>query len=145
VQALQEDLVRIAVIGDESTARAAQLLSVALETSLGRRLQEALAEAALELSGQLEAGRVEIRIAGQDPELIYIRDESESPPMETASEAFLARITLRLPESLKDRLELEAARDGLSVNTWLVQMLARAVNPPVSVSSRYRLTGYGRS
>ena len=56
VQALRDDLVRVAAVGDESTARAAELLAVALESSLGRRLLEALGEAALELSSQLETG-----------------------------------------------------------------------------------------
>ena len=50
IQALREDLARIAAVGDESTARAAELLAVALESALGRRLLEALGEAALELS-----------------------------------------------------------------------------------------------
>jgi hypothetical protein len=63
VQALREDLHRIAAVGDESTARAAELLSGALESALARRLQEALGEAALELSGQLDSGRVELRVA----------------------------------------------------------------------------------
>ena len=49
VQALREDLARVAAIGDDQTARSAELLAVALEPSLGRRLQDALAEAALEL------------------------------------------------------------------------------------------------
>ena len=44
------DLARIAAVGDESTARAAPLLAVALESSLSRRLLEALGEAALELN-----------------------------------------------------------------------------------------------
>jgi len=47
VQALREDLARIAAVGDESTARAAELLAGALESALGRRLLEALGEAAL--------------------------------------------------------------------------------------------------
>src|SRR5438067_786923 len=68
VQALREDLARVAAVGDESTARAAELLAVALESALGRRLLEAIGEAALELSGQLEDGRVEVRVAGGDPE-----------------------------------------------------------------------------
>ena len=78
VQALREDLARIAAVGDESTARAAELLSVALESAVGRRLLEALGEAALELNSQLESGRVEIRFAGSDPELVYVPDEN--PP-----------------------------------------------------------------
>jgi hypothetical protein len=145
VQALREDLARIAAVGDESTARAAELLAGALESSLGRRLQEALGEAALELSGQLESGRVEVRVAGGDPELVLVHDAEA--PAEPADEAFTARITLRLPESLKTRLEAAAAREGVSVNTWLVQALARVAEPrtPGGGGSRRRLTGYGRS
>jgi hypothetical protein len=146
VQALRDDLARVAALGDESTARAAELLAVALESSLGRRLQEALGEAALELSGQLESGRIEVRIAGGDPELVLVRDEETAPSSEPADEAFTARITLRLPESLKARLEAAAAREGVSVNTWLVHMLHHAAEPRGhSGGSRRRLTGYGRS
>jgi hypothetical protein len=148
VQALREDLVRVAAVGDESTARAAELLAVALESAVGRRLLEALGEAALELNAQLEDGRVEVRFAGGDPELVYVRDE-ETLPAEQADEAFTARITLRLPESLKARLEASAAREGVSVNTWLVQVLSRTGESRPSTGgggrSRRRLTGYGRS
>ena len=146
VQALREDLARVAAVGDESTARAAELLAVALESALGRRLLEALGEAALELNGQLDEGRVEVRFAGGDPELVYVRDEE--PPAVEADGAFTARITLRLPESLKVRLETAAARDAVSVNTWIVQALARVGEPRPSggsQTSRRRLTGYGRS
>src|SRR6478672_6123831 len=121
VESVREDLARIAAVGDESTARAADLLAVALEPALARRFQEALAEAALELSAQLERGRVEVRIAGGDPELVYIPDPEA--PVESGESAFDARITLRLPESLKGRLESAASAAGVSVNTWLVQTL----------------------
>jgi hypothetical protein len=144
VQALREDLARVAAVGDESTARAADLLAVALESSLGRRMQEALAEAALELTAQLETGRVEVRVVGGDPELVLVREEEAAP--EPADEAFTARITLRLPESLKVRIEAAASRDGVSVNTWLVQALQRSAEPRSPAGrSRRRLTGYGRS
>lgn len=144
VQALREDLARVAAVGDESTARAADLLSVALEASLGRRLQEALAEAALELTAQLDSGRVEVRVSAGDPELVLVHEESGGT--EPVDEALSARITLRLPESLKVRIEAAAARDGASVNTWLVQALQRAVEPRRSSGpGRNRLTGYGRS
>ena len=146
VQAVREDLARVAAVGDESTARAAELLAVALESSLGRRLLEALGEAALELSGQLESGRVEVRFAGGDPELVLVQEE-EATPAEPADEAFTARITLRLPESLKGRLEAAATREGVSVNTWVVQMLSRGAEARTTIAggSRRRLTGYGRS
>ena len=149
VQALREDLARVAAVGDESTARAAELLSVALESAIGRRLLEALGEAALELNSQLEDGRVEVRFAGGDPELVLVRDEAETA-VEPADEAFTARITLRLPESLKARLDTAAANHGMSVNTWLVQVLQRQLESRQSsggptIASRRRLTGYGRS
>lgn len=145
VEEVREDLARIAAVGDEQTARAAELLAVALEPALGRRLQEALAEAALELSAQLPHGSVEVRVAGGDPELIYV-EGAEQHAAEAAEEAFAARITLRLPESLKSRLEAAAAAAGVSVNTWLVQALGRALDArPSAGASRRRLIGYGRS
>jgi len=145
IQALREDLVRISALGDESTSRAAELLSVAIESSLGRRLQDALAEAALELNDQLDSSHVELRVAGHDLQLVLVREDGSIP--EAVDEAFSARITLRLPESLKQRVESAAARESAYVNTWLVQALQRAVEPrrPSSSGSRNRLTGYGRN
>jgi hypothetical protein len=145
VQALREDLARVAAVGDESTARAAELLAVALESSFGRRLQEALSEAALELSAQLEGGRVEVRVAGGDPELVYV-EAAETAPADASGEVLSARITLRLPETLKARLEAAADAAGVSLNTWLVQTLSRLLAPrPSGGVSRHRLSGYGRS
>jgi hypothetical protein len=145
IQALREDLQRVAALGDENTSRAADILSVALEASLGRQIQDVLAEAALELNAQLDEAHVEVRIAGRDPELVLVREDGSVP--EPVDEAFSARITLRLPDSLKQRVESAAAREGASVNTWLVQALQRALEPRRSMSSgsRNRLTGYGRS
>jgi HicB family len=145
VQVLREDLARVAAVGDGSTARAADLLAIALESSLGRRLQEALAEAALELSAQLPSGSVEVRLAGGDPELVYV-GETGPTTTDAAAEDFSARISLRLPESLKSRIDAAATANGVSVNSWLVQTLGRALEPrPSTTGNRYRLTGFGRS
>ena len=146
VQALREDLAHVAALGDENTARAAELLAVALEASVARRLQEALGEAALEVSSQLDNGRVEVRIAGGDPELVVVRDPEAEPVQAAGEEANVldARITLRLPEALKKRVEDAASRDGVSVNTWIVQALVRNANT-ARRSSGKRLSGYGRS
>ena len=146
IQALREDLARVAALGDENTSRAAELLSAAIESSLGRRLQDVLAEAALELNDQLESSHVEVRVSGHDLQLVLVREDGTVP--EPADEAFSARITLRLPESLKQRVESAAAREGASVNTWLVQALQRSVESQSHRStsgSRNRLTGYGRT
>lgn len=144
VQALREDLARIAAVGDDATKRAAELLADALEPSFARRIQEALAESALELSAELEVGRIEVRLVGNDPELIFVPEE---PAAEDATgEAPEARITLRLPRSLKSRIEVAATREGVSVNTWLIKALQRASESRHwHGGSKRRLTGFGRS
>ncbi len=146
VEALQNDLAEIAAVGDDATAQAAQRLSAALRSSVGLRILDALAEAALELSAQLPSGHVEVRLSGQDPQLVYVEEEGAAPAS-TADEGVTARITLRLPESLKATIELVAGREGVSTNTWLIRALARAVSAQSSRPRRpgNRLTGYGRS
>jgi hypothetical protein len=145
VHALREDLAAVASLGDEATARAAQLLAVALESALRRRLLEALTEASLELGTELEeklgGGRVEVRLAGSDPELVVVPPEAEPAASERA---LTARITLRLPESLKAHVEAAAAREGVSVNTWIVNLLGRGSEARRAGTHGRRLTGYGR-
>jgi HicB family len=145
IEALQSDLAEIAAIGDEATAQAAQRLSLALRSSVGLRILDALTEAALELSAQIPAGHVEVRLAGQDPSLVFVAEQQAEAPTVTEDDQS-ARITLRLPESLKARLDAAAAREGVSVNTWLVRAISRAVSSPrPSVRVGNRLTGFGRS
>lgn len=145
VHSLRDDLTRIAAVGDEGTARAAELLGLALESSLARRMQEALAEAALEVTAQLgEYGHVEVRVSGGEPELVLVHDESE--PETPADTTLDARITLRLPEALKRRIEAAAAGEGTSLNTWIVRVLGReAGTSSHRGGGRNRLSGYGRA
>jgi HicB family len=146
VEALVRDLTAIAAVGDDATSQAAARLAAALKASAGMRLLDALSEAALELSDQLPDGHVEVRLAGQEPSLVYVEDAP--PAASTAGEdALSVRITLRLPESLKTAVEAAASRDGVSVNTWLVRALARAVSSWASRGSGpgNRLRGFARS
>jgi hypothetical protein len=148
IEALRADLQQLAAVGDDPTAQAAQRLSAALGSSVGMRILDALGQASVELNAQLPAGRVEVRLAGQDPELVFVDEEGG-----TISPAFddelNARVTLRLPEGLKGRLEEAASREGVSLNTWLVRALARAVEGdrtgPRPPRVGKRLTGYGKS
>jgi hypothetical protein len=145
VEALVRDLTAIAAVGDDATAEAAARLAAALRASAGLRLLDALSEAALELTGQLPGGHVDVRLAGQDPSLVYIEDEPR-PSASAREEELSVRITLRLPEGLKAAVEGAAAREGVSVNTWLVRTLARAVSSWTSRSGPgNRLQGYARS
>ena len=144
VDALLADLAAIAAVGDEAVADAAQRLSQALRASAGMRLLDLLGEAALELSEQLPEGHVEIRLAGQEPSLVYVEDEQAPAPAPTGEEGMTARITLRLTEALKATIEEAAAREGVSVNTWIVRALGRNTSVPARRRGR-RLTGYGES
>ena len=131
----------------QQVAAAAERLSQGLASSLRLRVLELLSEAALEVSTQLPSGHVEVRLAGQEPSLIYVEhDEAPAPP--AGEDGLSARITLRLPDSLKTSVETAASRDGVSVNTWIVKALARGLSGAISGGTRgigSRLTGYGQS
>ena len=62
-----------------------------------------------------------------------------------AEDGLTARITLRLPDSLKGSVEEAASREGVSVNTWIVKALARGLSAAPTPRIGSRLTGYGRS
>jgi hypothetical protein len=141
VDALKADLTAVAELGDESTAEVAARLVLTLQASVGLRLLDALSEVALELNDKLPGGHVEVRLTGQDPELVYVSEEPEAP---AAEEAYSARITLRLPEALKSALETAASREGVSVNTWIVRALSRSSTAAPAAQSGNRLTGYAR-
>ena len=129
IEALQNDLRELAALGDEQVARSVDRLATAMGRSAGLRLLDALTQAALELSEQLPNGNVDVRVAGQDPQFVFVPSEpadSYSPPLVGEDEQ--ARITLRLPESLKASIESAAAAEGVSVNNWLVRALTRAVH-----------------
>jgi HicB family len=146
VDALIADLESMAASGGDAVAEAAERLATALKASAGLRILDALADAVLELSSQLPSGHVEVRLQGRDPAFVFVAEEAqpEEPAAETGD---TARITLRLPEELKASLEAAAAREGASVNAWLVRAVRRALaGPPVRTSGgRGRLTGYGQS
>lgn len=141
IDSLKDELTAVAELGDERAAVVGRRLAETLGANLRLRLLDVLSQAALELSSSLPNGHVEVRLAGQEPELVYVEGEPEPG---TAGEDLSARITLRLPESLKGAVEGAAAREGVSVNTWLVRALLRAVAQPRGVPGR-RLSGYGQS
>jgi hypothetical protein len=127
IESLQADLRELAALGDENIAAAADRLASAIRSSAGLRLLDALSEAALEISAQLPFGHVDIRVSGQDPQFVFVQEEAAETAPPTPEDGMTARITLRLPESLKASIETAAAAEGVSVNTWLVKALARSL------------------
>ena len=132
VEALQQDLRDLARIGGDELVEAARRLEGAVRQAATLRLIDFLTQAALELSEQLPDGHVDVRIAGQEPQLVFVEEQApvEAPPAAALAEDVQARITLRLPESLKTAIEAAAAAENVSVNTWLVRALQRAVSSP---------------
>ena len=144
LEGIQEDLQGLAELGDEQSAQIARRLSEALGSNLRLKLFDLLSQVAVELSSKLPSGHIEVRLAGQEPELVFV-DSSADPAGATAGEELSARISLRLPESLKTAVEKAAAREGISTNAWLVRAIARASESrPVHVSGK-RLSGYAQS
>jgi hypothetical protein len=141
VEAVRADLEAVAG-SDEASLALADRVGRALEPSLQLRLLDALGQAAQELSDQLPSGRVDVRLAGRDVQLAYAGEEpAADSPVEEDSGA--ARITLRLPEGLKARLEQQASRDSVSVNAWLVRAINRSLEPRRRVGNR--ITGMAQS
>jgi hypothetical protein len=152
VDAIRDDIGAL-LATDEAATNALARLERAVDASLQLRLLDTLAQAAQELAEQLPAGHVDVRLAGRDVALVYVGQPQEPVPASPSDEdeAGTARITLRLPESLKSKAEEAATREGLSVNAWLVRVIARGVNPPVfgvefrPGRSGSRITGYAQS
>ena len=144
IQAIQQELAATAALGDEATSEAARRMSDALAATLHLHLLDLLGEAALEIGGQIDSGRVEVRLAGREPELVVITDDVPDSTQFGFGEESSGRITLRLPESLKSGIEAAAAREGVSTNAWLVRSIARTLEQRPSKKSRNRMQGYAQ-
>lgn len=143
VGAIQQELASAAARGDEELAEVARRMGEALGATLHLHLLDLLGEAALEIGGQLDSGRVEVRLAGREPELVVVADELPEAD-HVVGEELSGRITLRLPESLKTAVEAAAAREGISTNAWLVRTIARSLDRGSSRRSRHRMQGYAQ-
>jgi predicted HicB family RNase H-like nuclease len=149
IESLQADLRELAQLGGEELVQAVHRLEGAIKQAATLRLIEALTQIALEVSSQLPNGHLDVRVAGQDPELVYVEEQREDTQAQSAEDGLNARITLRLPESLKTAVEREADQEGSSVNTWLVRAIQRAVSSGGpgrgSVRTGKRISGYAES
>jgi hypothetical protein len=149
VDSLRRDLVAAAEAGSDEIRAAAERLSKALDPAARLALMEVLSHAAAEITAELPAGTVDVRLNGRELDFVVTAPVSEpaapTPPRPPSPEEFeddgnLARITLRIPEAVKARAEDFAARNGSSLNTWLVNLVRaatsdEAVNIDIDLSS----------
>jgi hypothetical protein len=142
VDQLRRELVASAELGGDEARALAERLTGPLEASLRLALLSALSAAAEEITSQLAPGSVDVRLRGGDIGFVVTpapapehRDEPEQAPVPApppapaadGDETATARITLRLPEQLKTRIEDAAGREGFSVNTWLVRAVSQGL------------------
>jgi hypothetical protein len=78
-------------------------------------------QAAAEIGAQLAGYSVAVVLEDGEPSLL-VREDSTA--RSTLPEDLSARITLRLPDSLKDELEAAAGETGDSVNAFVVKALS---------------------
>jgi hypothetical protein len=160
VEALRSDVTAAAAVGGPDVARAAELVGDAIDPALRLVLLDVLTDVANDLTAALDGLTVEVRLRGREPELVVSGPAPEPAPAALpADDEGTARLTLRLPETLKGRAEQAAATEGLSVNNWLVRAVVRALEPPPAFGTTFgttlgtsvgghgprRITGYGRA
>jgi hypothetical protein len=152
VDTLRRDLAAAGEAASADVRDAVDRLSYALEPSARLVLLDALGTAAAEVSAQLPTGVVEVRLRGRDADLVV---DDPGGPMTAAAHATpvpesdegLSRISFRLPESLKARIEDAAVADGLSVNAWLVRAVSQTLDGPapgVSIRVGRHVSGWMR-
>jgi hypothetical protein len=149
VDGLEQDLKRAAAVGGEETRRVADVLVEALGSAVRLRFLDALQQAADELTVSLPGASVEVRLQGSDPVLSMtlstLGGTSTGTDSEERGDEEVARVTLRLPEGLKAQVERAASRDGVSINSWLVDAAAHALRlPPSPRRGSRRMTGFVR-
>lgn len=124
--------------GDPAVEAAARALSEALGPASRQLALELVEQAAAEVDAQLPHHGVEVVLRGGEPALEVRSGEQERG--RPADEEYGARITLRLPPSLKSAVEEAARAAGESVNSYLVGALSRSTARPAQVGRRMKGT-----
>ncbi|MGA8845737.1 MAG: pilus assembly protein HicB [Nocardioides sp.] len=145
VDHLRRDLLAAAEGAGDELRSTAERLGFALEPATRLALMEAISQACAEITAEMPSGGVDVRLDGRD--LAFVVDTPPTLPVPAPpSPAALtpphadgadddgevggtARITLRLPESVKIKAEDAAAEAGQSLNTWLVGVVRSATRP----------------
>ena len=115
----------------------ATTLLAALQPVIHQIALDLAEQAAAEISAQLSGHEIDVVLSDGEPGLRVRRSDDEP---DVAGESLDARITLRLPPTLKERVEVAADELGESVNSWLVRSVATQAAERSRRTSR-RITG----
>ena len=150
VESLRRDLLAAAEAAGPEAREATERLAFALDPAARLALMEAVSQAAAEITAEMPDGGVDVRLTGRELDFVVHTTPASppeppaapTPPSEEAEDdGNVARITLRIPESVKAKAEELAARSGHSLNTWLVTVVRAAttrdsaINVDIDLSS----------
>jgi hypothetical protein len=168
VSNLGREFATLAEANGEEARALVERLTGSLESAIRMTLLEALSAASDEITSDLAPGSVELRLRGRDPQFVVsvperVADTAREEPSEIGTtegsvpiseDGPSSRINVRLPEALKAAIEDAAAKEGRSVNAWLVRAASASLQradregrpQPRSTSNRttQRLTGWVR-
>ncbi|QWF21912.1 pilus assembly protein HicB [Nocardioides sp. LMS-CY] len=135
VESLRRDLLAAADAAGPEAREVTDRLAFALDPAARLALMEAISQAAAEITAELPSGGVDVRLNGRELEFAVHAPPAAPPPPpppappaaeDAEEEGGVARITLRIPESVKAKAEELSARSGHSLNTWLVNVVRAA-------------------
>ena len=143
VQTVRDSVTSAAALADDHTRDVAERLGGSIESSTRLALIAALSDASSTISAELAPSSVEVRMVGQDPELVVsvpkgqdeptvLRPPSDPEPTDEdvlidLDDEPVARVSLRLPQSVKAKVDEVAAADGISTNAWLTRAVMDAL------------------
>lgn len=147
VESLRSDLLRAAEAAGPDAHAVAERLLMALEPAMRMALLEALSDSAAAITADLPYAAVEVRLKGREPQFVVSATEPLPDATGAATEdpeeddRAVARVTVRIPESLKTRAEEAAAALDQSLNTWIVAAIRRATRGGINID--LDLGGFG--
>lgn len=157
LSSLRQALANAAGTATPEVQEAADRLAQSLEPALRLTLMELASDVAADVTSRLDGAVVEVRLRGGLAELVVDQQapteefaapappEPPTAPMPPEPEdASHTRVTLRLPESVKARVDEAAATDGVSINSWLVRAVQKSLTNPGSPSAAANPTRTGR-
>lgn len=154
VEELKDRVIAAANHGELSQEELEQIVEQ-IDPAIRLTLLQLVSAVVDEISAEFAPDLVEVRLRAMDPEIVVSRAGTALVARTVSAidgevgvdaDGSVSRMTLRMSERLKQRIEQAAAAESLSVNSWLVRLISQEVdqrhppgNPPPGVQ---HLTGW---
>ena len=144
---IRNDIDTLTAIGDAQVREAITRIYPVLEPMLQQRITAYLVTLVAAYNAQPGVAPLELRIDADRIEIVPQTAVNVSEPIGELD----ARIALRIPSDLKDKVEQAADAEGISVNSWIIRVLGAAVTKPSVTVQAFnfqvgnRVRGRGRS